>query len=39
MSETLILIRFLTDVFSTEEGIGLSFVKTSEFGGGGVEHP
>jgi hypothetical protein len=27
------------DVFSTEQGIRFSFVKTSEFRGGGVEHP
>jgi hypothetical protein len=27
------------DVFSTEQGIRLSFVKTSEFWGGGVIEP
>jgi hypothetical protein len=37
MSETRILIRLLTDVFSTELGIRLSFVKISEFRG--VEPP
>jgi hypothetical protein len=35
MSETHILIRLLTDVFSTELGIRLSFVKISEFWGSG----
>jgi hypothetical protein len=29
----------VTDVFSTELGIRLSFVKTSEFRGGGVLNP
>jgi hypothetical protein len=39
MSETRILIRLLTDVFSTELGIRLSFVRTSEFREGRVEPP